>query len=65
MGCSVLGANAISAACASAAMTMLTMKTEKNYHVLGFSDHLVPIGINPQMRLDAVMQTISKVCIHN
>ena len=62
MSAPVFGANTISAACASAAMTMLTMKTEKNYHVLGFSTDLVPIDINPQMRLDAVMGTISKVC---
>jgi len=62
MGCPVLGANSITAACASAAMTMLTMKTEKNYHVVGFSTHLVPIDINPQMRLDAVMKKISSVC---
>ena len=62
MSCPVLGANSISAACASAAMSMLTMKTERNYHVLGFSNKLVPIDINPQMRLDAVMKKISSVC---
>ena len=62
MSCPVLGASSISAACASAAMSMLTMKTEQNYHVLGFSSKLVPIGINPQMRLDDVMRKISSVC---
>ena len=61
MGCPVLGASGITAACASAAMSMVTMKTEKNYHVIGFSTQLVPININPQMRLDAVMNKISSV----
>ena len=62
MSCSVSGSS-ISCACAAAAMTMVTMKTEQNYHVLGFSAHLVPIGINSKMRLDDVMTTIRKVNI--
>lgn len=56
------GASSITAACASAAMSMVTMKTEKNYHILGFSTKLVPIGINPNMKLDDVMKKISSVC---
>jgi len=60
MSCPVSGSN-ISCACAAAAMTMVTMKTEQNYHVLGFSTHLVPIRINSKMRLDDVMNTIMKV----
>jgi len=62
MCCPVSGSN-ISCACAAAAMTMVTMKTEQNYHVLGFSTHLVPIGINSKMRLDDVMTTIQRVCL--
>jgi len=62
MSCPVSGSS-ISCACAAAAMAMVTMKTEQNYHVLGFSTHLVPIGINSRMRLDDVMSTISRVCL--
>jgi 60 kDa SS-A/Ro ribonucleoprotein len=45
----------------SAAMSMATMKTEKNWHVVGFSDHLVPLRISPKQQLNDVLQTISLV----
>ena len=57
----VLGSNAVSCRVASAAMAMVTAKTEENYHMVGFSDKLVPIKIHTKMRLDEVCRTISKV----
>ena len=44
-------------------MTMVTMKTENNYHILGFSTDIVPININSKMCLNDVMSTIAKVCV--
>lgn len=46
---------------ASAAMAMVTMRTEKNYEILGFSSGLVPIPISPKMRLDSVIREIEKL----
>jgi len=46
---------------ASAAMAMVTMRVEKDYEILGFSNGLVPIDISPKMRLDQVIQTIEKL----
>ena len=50
---------------ASAAMAMVTMKTEENHHINAFSDHLVDAGINSNMRLDEVIRTIGRVSIDN
>ena len=60
-GFNVLGSSSVSCRVASAAMAMVTAKTEENYHMVGFSDKLVPIKINTKMRLDEVCRTISKV----
>lgn len=43
---------------ASAAMAMVTMRTEKHYGVLGFSDHLIPLPLSPKQRLDDVVKSI-------
>lgn len=45
----------------SAAMALVTAKTEKNYHFTAFSDKMVPISISPRERLDDVVQTVSKL----
>ena len=60
-GCNVLGSTCISARVGSAAMAMVTARTEANYHMVGFSDHLVPLAINAKMNLGNVIQTIDKV----
>lgn len=57
----VLGSTSISARVASAAMAMVTARTESNYHMVGFSDQLVPLNINAKMSLAEVMKNIEKV----
>ena len=46
---------------ASAAMAMLTARTEPQYHFVGFSNKLVPLNINSTQRLDTVIRTIERV----
>lgn len=46
---------------ASAAMAMLTARTEPQYHFVGFSHRLVPLNINSTQRLDTVLRTIEQV----
>ena len=57
----VLGSSSVSCRVASAAMAMVTAKTEDNYHMVGFSDKLVPLKIHAKMRLDEVCNTIGQV----
>ncbi|XP_074626003.1 RNA-binding protein RO60-like isoform X2 [Acropora palmata] len=45
---------------ASAAMAMLTARTEPQYHFVGFSNTLVPLNINSTQRLDTVIRTIDQ-----
>ena len=61
MCCSVLGSASVSAREASAAMSMVTARTEANYHIVGFSNILVHIDITAKMSLDKVITTIEKV----
>ena len=60
-GYNVMGSNSVSARVASAAMAMVTARTEANYHMVGFSDKLVPLRIHSKMTLSEVIQTIEKV----
>lgn len=46
---------------ASAAMSLVTVASEPNTHVVGFSDKLVPISISPRQRLDDVINTVSAI----
>ena len=57
----VLGSTALDARTASAAMAMVTARTEANYHILGFSNRLVPLNINSKMDLNSVIKVIEKV----
>lgn len=57
----VLGSSSVSACEASAAMAMVTARTEANYHMVGFSSKLVPLNINSKMSLQTVINTIEKV----
>ena len=57
----VMGSNSVSACVASAAMAMVTARTEANYHMVGFSSKLVPLKIHSKMTLSEVIQTIAKV----
>ncbi len=57
----VLGSDAITAAAASAAMAMVTLKSEQTVYCKGFSDHLVDLRINKEMTLREVMGRIREV----
>jgi 60 kDa SS-A/Ro ribonucleoprotein len=46
---------------ASAAMAMVTARTEQEYAILAFQDRIVPISISPRQRLDDVMRKISNL----
>lgn len=43
----------------SAAMMMVTARTEPNYSVMAFQDKMVPLNISAKMRLDDVIKAIS------
>ena len=45
---------------ASAAMAMVTARREPQHHIMGFSDHLVPIPVGARDRLDRVVQAIER-----
>lgn len=57
----ILGSTSVTAREASAAMAMVTARTEANYHMVGFSSSLVPLNITAKMNLSNVVTTISKV----
>ena len=57
----VLGSSSVSCRVASAAMAMVTAKTEEKYVMVGFSTNLVPLKIHAKMRLDDVCRTIGQV----
>lgn len=44
---------------ASAVMAMATVRTEENYHVMGFSNQFISLPLNPSMSLEQVVQKIS------
>ena len=46
----------------SAAMAMVTARTERQHHIMGFSNSLVPIkGVSARSRLDDVVRAISAI----
>ncbi len=46
---------------ASAAMAMVTAKTEADYHVMGFSHQLRSLDISPRQRLDDVLRKMEEM----
>eukprot|EP00794_Sanderia_malayensis_P016073 gene16073-17696_t len=61
MGTPCLGSDIITAAMASAAMAMVTMKTEESVHSMGFSRKFVNLDIDKSMKLNKVMEKINSV----
>lgn len=57
-GASVNGMPFMTARDASAAMAMVTARTEENWHMLGFSHELIPLPISAKQRLDDVVRTV-------
>jgi 60 kDa SS-A/Ro ribonucleoprotein len=45
----------------SAAMSLVTAATERDYTIMGFSHELVHVDISPRQRLDDVMKTLQKI----
>ena len=45
----------------AAAMAMVAMKANPNYHIMGFSDELVDLPISPRQRLDQVAEIMRRV----
>lgn len=46
---------------AAAGLAMVVVRTEPNYHVMGFSDRFVDLGITPRMRLDDILAKTRKM----
>lgn len=61
MCCPILGTSVLTCRTASAAMAMVTARTEANYHMMGFSHKLVPLPVNAGMSLSEVTNAIQKV----
>lgn len=57
----VLGSSSLTARKASAAMAMLTARTESYYNMVGFSDKMVRLKIDAKMSLEEVCTTIAQV----
>lgn len=58
---SIAGMPGVTPRIASAAMAMMTARTEKRFHVVGFSDKLVALDVSPSKRLDETIRTIDRV----
>jgi 60 kDa SS-A/Ro ribonucleoprotein len=61
----VLGLSGIDARMASAAMAMVTVRSEPNHHVMAFSGGLIPLKITPSMSLEEVMRAVSDLPFQN
>lgn len=58
---SIAGVPGLTPRLAAAAMAMVTMRTEPEWHVVGFSHRLVPLPITPNQRLDDVVRTMEDI----
>jgi 60 kDa SS-A/Ro ribonucleoprotein len=58
---SVAGVDGFTPREASAAMSMVTARSEKEYYVAGFQDRLIKINISPYSRLDDICQTTARL----
>ena len=57
----IIGNTAISPRVGSAAMSMVTARTEKNHEFVGFSRKIVPLPITADMDIHTVMKTVDSV----
>lgn len=60
-GGQIAGAPGITPRIGAAAMAMVTARVEKNWHMLGFSHHLVDINIGKHDRLDEVCKKMQRI----
>jgi 60 kDa SS-A/Ro ribonucleoprotein len=61
MGGSFIAGTSLSAREASAAMALITAKTETDYEINGFATSFIPMTISPKQRLDDVVRKISNI----
>jgi 60 kDa SS-A/Ro ribonucleoprotein len=59
MGGGIGGLPGLTARDASAAMAMVTARTEPTWHAMAFAHDFVPLNISPRQRLDDVVRTVS------
>lgn len=57
----IAGMKGITPRVASAALSLVTARTEQDYTIMGFSHTLVPITISPRQRLDDVVKSIERI----
>ena len=57
----IAGMPGITPRIASAAMAMVTARTETSHAFMAFSHHFVPLNISPRQRLDDVVETMERV----
>jgi 60 kDa SS-A/Ro ribonucleoprotein len=60
-GGNIAGMAGITPNIASAALALITAKTEQNRMITGFSDNFIDLGISPAMRLDDVIRKTSNM----
>jgi 60 kDa SS-A/Ro ribonucleoprotein len=61
MGWSRIAGSCLTAREASAAMALITAATEKDYHIMAFSNRFMPVTISSRMRLDDVVRAIGNL----
>lgn len=59
MGGSTVQGTTLSARDVTAAMAMVTARSEKQWHCMGFSNTFIPLAISPKQRLNDVINAIS------
>jgi 60 kDa SS-A/Ro ribonucleoprotein len=57
----VAGVPGLTPRIASAAMALVTARTEAHYHMAAFQNTMVPLKISPRQRLDDVLKTVDKL----
>ncbi|HEY6170024.1 MAG TPA: TROVE domain-containing protein [Verrucomicrobiae bacterium] len=61
MGCSMIAGSCLSAREASAAMALVMAATEREYHIMAFSDRFMRLNISPRMRLDSAVKAVNEL----
>ena len=61
MGSGYVGGSPMTPREASAAMALVTARTEERWHIMGFSHELISLPISPKQRLDDVIRVISNL----
>lgn len=56
-----VGGTPVTAAEATGALAMAIVRSEKKYHIMGFSDEFIHLGLSPKMRLDGVLHKMVSV----